>query len=267
MCQHRNKKNHKRALTVLETMLAIAILGIVAVSLGALSSAVESGSEYTFGHAAATQQAQVALLRMQNRMATATATAEFPGFVVFSETVNGRDFPDTLVVWSPPGAAANPAGPPLYRELVIYCPDPASPHEFLEIRASQDNRSTPPLSNMSRWLTELAAIKANPDVDRSVLIETLRAAEIDNAGSRRGVVRFTQRIRPSPGQWAAYQAGSVAWNNLAWVQDIHGADFGLRQSMCHIELQLLADEPGTTVSSDIVIPFFGSAALYYQLSR
>ncbi len=267
MFPHRNSTPSRKALTVLETLIAIAILGMVAVSLGALSSAVESGSAYTFGHAAAVQQARVAVLRIQNRVFRATATAEFPGFFVLHEQVHGWDFPDTLVVWSPLGTAANPAGPPLFSELVIYCPDPASPQQLVEIRASQDNRATPPLSDLAGWRAELAAIKAKADVDRSVLIATLRTMPIESGGARRGVVRFHQRLRPPSSQWDAYQAGSLAWDDLAWVQDIQGGNRGLRQSLCHIELQLLADEPGTAVSSEVVIPFFGSAALYYQLSR
>ncbi len=267
MCPPRNSCASRSALTVVETLMAIVIMGLVAVALGGLSSAVESGSTYTFGHAAAMQQAQVALLRIQHRIATATATAEFPGVQVFHQEIEGWDFPDTLVVWSPQGGAAHPQGPPLFSELVIYCPDPAAPHRLLEIRAAHDDRLTPPVSDRARWLIELAALKADPLSQRSVLIETLRTAQFDSTGQRRGVVRFAARLRPSAAAWAAYQSGAVAWTDLPWAQDVRGARWGQRQSLCQIELQLHADEPGRAVSSEVVIPFFGSAALYYSLPR
>ncbi len=257
-----------RGMTMLEAIVAIAIMGIVALSLAALSTAVETTSEYTFGHGAAIQQARVALRRIQHKISTATATEDFPGCFVFSEFIGGADFPDTLVVWSPSsGAPANAGGPPLYSELLIYCADPAVPNEFVELRAATDMRSTPDFSDMSTWLTELAAIKADGAVARSVLIKTLRTAVPNNLAAERGVVRFTLRVLPSPTEWASYQAGNTTWDNLAWVQDIHGANFGLRQSWCQIELQLLADEVGTVDSSEQILPFFGSAALYYQLEK
>lgn len=262
---HRSKT---RGMTMMEAIVAIAIMGIVAISLAALGSAVETTSEYTFGNGAAIQQARVALLRIRNKISTATASEGFPGFFVSNDFVSGADYPDTLVVWSPlSGAAVNADGPPLYSELLIYCADPAVPNEFVELRAASDVRPTPDLYDASTWLTELAAIKADATADRSVLIETLRTAQPNALTAARGVVRFTQRVLPSPTEWASYQAGSTTWENLAWVQDIRGSNFGLRQAWCQIELQLLADEAGRVASSNRILPFFGSAALYYQLEK
>jgi hypothetical protein len=251
----------------METIVAIAVLSVVAVSLGALSSAIQVSSDYTFGHAAATRQATVALQRIKRHVSTATATADFPGFAVFSEEVDGWQFPDTLVIWHPDGQPANPAGPPRFDELIIYCPDPTEPNRLLEITTPQDARSTPPLSDTAAWQNALAAIKSSNTTERVVLIETLQTAEVNASNPRRGVVRFVQRVLPSQNEWTAYENGSLAWDNIAWVQDIHGSTMGLRQAWCRIELQLVAEEPETGTGSETVLPYFGSATLYYQLQR
>ena len=257
----------RRGLTVLEMVISIAILSLVAVALASLGSAVQVSSDYSFGHAAATQQAKVALQRIKHHITTATASEDFPGFAVIDEVVDGWSFPDALVIWHPAGPAAIPGGPPRFDELIIYCPNPNDPTQFWELTAPTVTRLTPPLSNVSSWRTELAAIKASPNSQRVVLIETLRIANVNNSDPPRGVVRFHQRVRPSQTHWSQYKAGSRSWNNINWVQDIRGSQTGLRQSWCQIELQLIANEPDSPAVTDTIVPFFGSAALYYQLKK
>ena len=265
----RNKQHFQAqsGLTVLEMVISIAILAIVAVALGALGSAVQVSSDYSFGHAAATQQAKVALHRIKHHITTATTSEDFPGFVVIAEEVDGWLFPDTLVIWNPSGAPAAPGGPPRFDELVIYCPNPVTPTELLEITVPGDTRFTPPLSNLSSWRSELQTIKSSVNSNRVVLIETLRTADVNTSDPPRGVVRFAQRVLPSQSQWLEFKSGTRTWDNINWVQDIRGSQTGLRQSWCQIEMHLLANQPDSAAGTDTVVPFFGSAALYYQLTK
>ena len=85
----------------------------------------------------------------------------------------------------------------------------------------------------------------------------------------RGAARFETRLRPSDTDWANYKAGSVTWMNLPWVQGIYGSQAGLRQVWVRMELQFVPGVDWIESNSAAVqaIPFFGSAALYYNLSH
>ena len=74
-------------------------------------------------------------------------------------------------------------------------------------------------------------------------------------------------LRPDDAQWTQFKAGTLAWKDLYWVQGLFGPQVGLRQAWLRTELQLLPG--GTWVSNDPAsqraIPFFGSAAVYYEM--
>ena len=273
MCRRHNRprsapQRRRRGLTLIELLLAMVVMSIVMAALGMLAAAVQASNEYTQSHGVATQHARVTLGRIQQKVAAAAASEDFPGLAVFAESVDGFDFPDTLVVWAPDGAPANADGPPLFRELVIYCPDPAAPHRLLEITVPNDSRATPPLTSTSTWMSELAAIKSSNTATKTVLTDDLRTAPVSQLDDApRGVVRFDERILPSQTDWASFQSGSLAWEDVPWAQDVYGASSGLRQSWCRIELQLVATGGGGVSGSDAAIPFFGSAVLYYDLQR
>jgi hypothetical protein len=91
------------------------------------------------------------------------------------------------------------------------------------------------------------------------------------SGRIRGCLRFAQRVLPSADDWTAYLNASDEagmWAALPWAQSIYGTRTGLRQSWVRFELQLL---PGEVVAHDAAAlpaaPFFGSAALYYEMHR
>ncbi|MBI2478057.1 MAG: hypothetical protein HYV60_05240 [Planctomycetia bacterium] len=115
-----------------------------------------------------------------------------------------------------------------------------------------------------------AVFDSGSDSSAAVLTDLMRVAEVTNSSGRsvakRGCVRFEQGLRPSAAEWQAYRAGSVSWSSLPWVQGISGTTFGQRQALCQIELQL---RPGDIDRHDkqLAVPFFGSAAIYYQLER
>ncbi len=270
LCAGRIKRS-RRGLSLVELLIATAMMSILVLALGSLAHTLQRANEHSSGHSLATQHARVAVERIQRALYQAHANEQFPGFVVFSDHVGSWSFPDTLVVWQPSGKPANAKGMPLFSELVVICPDPNDPHRLLEITNRNDSRPTPVLSDTAAWNAELSAMKVDPSANQVELTNLLRAARTSNAdpNSLRGAVRFNVRLRPSEQQWDDYQSGTADWEDLAWVQDIYGPNTGLRQAWCHFELQLM---PGAgSIQNDptgqTAVPFFGSAAIYYELRR
>jgi prepilin-type N-terminal cleavage/methylation domain-containing protein len=265
-------RQRRPALTLIEMLLALSVLSIMAVALGSLAMSVETSNDYITAQGEAAQHARVILTRIERTLNEAHASEDFPGFAVFAENVNGWQFPDTLVIWHPENAAVQPDDGPLFSELIVICPDPEQPWRLLEIRTPTDNRPAPPLSDSATWQTELAAIKKSATAERVQLTDLLRVGAITSggiAGNARGAVFFHVRVLPSVTQWEQYKAGNVDWEDLPWAQSVHGSRTGLRQSWCAIELQLLPRHGNEhfDLTGDQVIPFFGSAAIYYELSR
>ena len=268
---HRYDKSRRRGLTLLELLIAMSIMVIVIGTLGALARAVQLGSEYGEGHGTATQHGRVCLERIARVVNEATAGSSFPGFLVIPEEVNSWRFPDTLVVWHPESPPTDTDGLPLFSELVIYCPNPAAPGQLLEVTAPGDDRQVPSIDETARWASEIESIKASRDSRKIPLTNLLRTSMVSNVAdyTERGAVRFESLLRPSADQWQQYESGSLDWDELPWVQGIYGSQTGLRQSWLRIEMQLM---PGTTVADNDpggqqAIPFFGSAAVYYEMHK
>ena len=263
----------RNAVTLVELLLAMSVMSMMVVALGTLTAAVQQSGEYTRGVGMMVRHAQVAMERIERTIAESTATAEFPGVAVFIDTVEGVEFPDTLVVWHPETPPVHPNGPPLFRELVIYCPDPGRPNRLLEITIPNDHRLTPPVADVSQWLDELDSIKTSGTSNKVELTSLLRAAELKRPNlremeRRRGCIRFELMIRPSALEWLDHQAGKRLWKEMSWVNDIYTSNSGLRQSLCRIEMQLQPEQipPNSDPKGNHSLPFFGSAVRYYNLS-
>ncbi len=267
-CNPRPKRN---GLSLLELLIAVAVMAMLAGTLAALGQGVQQGFEYCEGYGEATQHARVVLERITRTVSEATANEQFPGFLVVSNEVAGWEFPDVLVVWHPDVPPADPDGLPRFSELVIYCPDWYLPSQLVEITVPGDTRSVPDPADLAAWRSELEVIRKAWDRQSVVLSDLLRAVVVPEAadGSVRGAVRFAGRLRPSETEWAEYQAGTRAWEDLSWVQWIYGPQTGLRQAWVRLEIQLMpgrewvANDP----SRHRPLPFFGSAAVYYELHR
>jgi hypothetical protein len=248
-------------------------MSIVALAMAALATAVRSTRSYAEGQGTAAQHARVVLARIRNTVEEAAASADFPGMAVLSSQVGSFSFPDTLVVWKPTGNPVNPAGPPLYNELVIYCPDPAAPNRLLEITAPTDTRTTPALTDTAAWQSNINAIKTSNAAVKTILTDMLRVADAGSGTSGTGssqlraALRFSVVIRPSQADWTNYKNGTTAWSALNWVQGINGSQAGLRQAWCRTELQLVSTPTTTATANTEAMPFFGSAALYYELTK
>ena len=259
-------------LTLVELMLAMAVLAMVMGTLASLGTGVEQSYEYTEGHGTATQHARVALDRMARAVTRATANEQFPGFIVLAERENTSwRFPDTLVVWCPSGEPADPTGLPRFQELLIYCPSSALPNRLAELSVPGDARTVPAVTDTAAWAAEIAAIKQNVNTKSVALTDLMRTASARTTGNGgwRGCVRFEQRLSPSNAELSQYRSGTLSWSDLAWPQGLYGSQTGMRQAWLRCELQLM---PGTTwVSNDPngqrAVPFFGSAAVSYELQR
>lgn len=260
---------HVRGMTLLELVIAMSLLALVMGTLAGLARTSQQGFEYSEGYGAATQHARVALDRISRTIYGATANEQFPGCIVIAETINSWRYPDTLVVWRPNGAAADPNGLPRYCELVIYCPQTNNPKQLVEITAPIDTRTVPPITDTASWQTEIAAIKTNSLSKVVNLTDLLRFCPIaTSTGSPlRGAVRFETRLRPSQSEWNDFKNNLVNWKDLSWVQGYYGWQAGIRQVWVRIELQLVPQAPNGSASpgNRVPAPFFGSASLYYQM--
>jgi pilin/secretion family protein with methylation motif len=263
-------------LTLVEMLMAMGIMGIMAGVMAALAITVQETGDYNYGRGTAAQHARVALERIRHMVVTATTAKNYPGVAVVYDQSGTYLFPDTLLVWHPAGAPANPSGPPLISEIIFYCPDPNTPNQLIELTAPT-NAQTIPLDsatlNTASWRTTIAAIKTANTSQKTLLTELLRTGQVTQSGTSgpglRGAVRFNLDLHPTAAEWSAYQGGSLTWNNIAWPQGIYGSVAGMRQAWVHTELQLLpAQLKGQQDNSggQLALPFFGSAALYSQVT-
>lgn len=262
-----------RGLTLVELLIAIAIMSTLALALGSLAHGVQVASEYTEGYGTATQHARVVTERINRAVQQAYPSEDYPGVIVVPETIGSWRFPDTLVVWNPAnGAPASSAGPPRVSELKIFCPNPSMPNELLEITAATDTRSLPAATNTAAIKTMIDGLKTSASSKKIVLTDLLRTAPISgNTGPSpdRAGVRFELELRPTASEWASYKAGTTTWANLSWPQNMSGASSALRHVWVRYELQLV---PGVAwIAGDAAgakaTPFLGSATLRYELKK
>lgn len=251
----------RAGLTLIELVLAVSIMTMSVAALAMMSRAVEISSEYNEGYGTATQHARVALNRIQRTVMEAYGNGSYCGAWLTDTTTNSTSHPDTLVVWHPTGDPANPAGPPLTRELVIYCPDAANPNRLLEITKPTDNTSMP-TPGTAAFVSFVNAIKTSSGATKNALTDLVRVV------NGNGVVRFAIALNPSAADWSAYQAGTKTWANLPWVQGIVGPSFGMRQVWVRAELQMVpyGNWIITNSAAQQVVPYFGSSTFNYALS-
>jgi prepilin-type N-terminal cleavage/methylation domain-containing protein len=260
--------NRSSGLTLVELLLAVAILSLIAGALGALARTVSVGSQYSANVATSVQHARVTLERIARTVESACANESFPGAIVVTESVAGLRHPNTLVVWRPQSAAADRAGLPRFNELVIYSASNSARNELYEFTAPSDTRTAPAIANTAAWQSEIAALKVAADTKKTLLTDRLRVSSSAGEPEKRGTIRFEAERRPTASEWAAYRAGTTAWDELPWPQGIYGAQAGMSQTWVRIELQMVPFASSRIVStSESVLPLFGSGAVYFELQR
>jgi hypothetical protein len=249
-------------------LIAMSVVSLMTISLGALTHAVKISSDYTEGTANATQHARVAFERISRAVGQGQASESFPGAIVFADAVGSWTYPDTLVVWHPTGIAASPTGMPQFNEIVVYCPNPAIPSQLLEITSPADTRVVPAITDLVTWSTELTNLKTGLASQKVLITDMLRTATPTGGTTARGAVRFTVELHPTASEWASFRAGTLTFNSVHWAQGIYGSQTGLRQTWVRGELQLM---PGYNLPADpsgqVAIAFLGSAALYWNLHQ
>lgn len=256
-------------MTLIELLISISMMALMAASLGVVARTVQMTSAYTEGYSTATQHARVSFERISRMVSEATASESFPGAAVFATTVGSYRYPDTLVVWHPTTTAANPTGLPQFRELVVYTFNSSDPSQFLEITNPADSRTVPALTSTGTWATELTNLRNSTTATKTLLTDLVRTANASSGTSGiRAAVRFELELRPTAAEVTSYRNGTLAWENMSWAQGIYGSQTGLRQAWVRGEMQLLPSTgAAATRTSQVPAAFFGSAALYSQLSK
>jgi prepilin-type N-terminal cleavage/methylation domain-containing protein len=271
----RQANTHRRGLTLLELMLALTISAIMVGSLSVLASATRQAAEFNQGQSDSIQHARVTLQRITRAVGDAYATETYPGVVVVDATVGTYRYPDTVVIWRPAnGTPTNPAGPPLIKELVIFGPDVNDPSQFVEVTCPTDTRTiqlNDASLNTSTGRTLISSLKTATSSVKTVITTRVRtAATSTGSNSTRAAIRFECELHPTAAEMASFRGGSTAWSNLSWPQSIYSSTFGLRQVWLRSELQLYdrdKNSDGTLPATVAVMPFFGSATNYYNLTK
>lgn len=257
--------NPKRGLSLAELLVASAVMGIICVSFGTLAMSVQMANEYSQEKNLVGQHARVILQRIERTLQSAHATESFPGMVPITYYYSNFDFPQAIAVWDPAGEALTAY--PRIDELVVFAIDPTNPNQLLEIRNQLDTRNAPALTDEAGWRTLVTDLIQSPESEIVEISDLVRAGQ---AGSNYySTLRFQTRIVPSDAEIAAARGGSANWKDLNWATSIYSSKAGIRQVWCHFEWQLVP-------SSDIgqhsglreqAVPFFGSSAIYYQVTQ
>lgn len=261
----------RRGLSLTELLVAATIMVMIVGAMSMLAMTVHSANDHCQGQSTAAQHGRVVLDHITRSISSATASESFPGVVVISDPVGSWTFPDTLVVWLPEGPAADPEGLPRVSEIVLFAPDLAQPNSLVRLRQEGNNATVPAATELASWRALAAAIRTDPDAERTVLTNRLRTGSLiegTGAGTTtnvRGCLRFTRLMAPSESEWADYKEGDLDWDEVAWPLDAFSSVTGTRRVVCQIELQIAPAD--TDTSAVTAVPFFGSAGVTYDLSR
>lgn len=260
---------YRKGLTLPELIISIAIMVMIAGAMAVLSNGVQSVAEHTQGLDLASQHGRIAMSRIDNNLRKAFANESFPGVFVLSTTSGSYTFPDTLFIWRPDVAAANPAGLPMVRELVVYTPDATSPNNLLEVTWPSSSATCPATSDVTSWSTLANNFRTGNGPVRTVLTNMLRSNPVSaNSSTIKGAIRFRVMMQPDATDWAAYRAGTLSWSNLDWPQDLRGSTTGTRIVACQTEMQLLPTTGEINNSTGLgILPMFSSSSISYSLNK
>lgn len=270
-CRLSTARHARRGLTLSELLIAATIMVMIVGAMSMLAMTVHSANDHCQGQSLAAQHGRVVLDHLTRSISSANASESFPGLVVISEQLGSDAFPDTLAVWLPEGAAVDPEGLPRVREMVLFSPDPTQASCLVRIRQVDNGDVAPVATDLAAWRTLAAAIRTDPDAERTTLTDSLRTGSlVEGTGAEqttnfRGCVRFLRLMAPSESEWADYKDGDLNWDEIAWPLDAFSSVTGTRRVICQIELQIAPGD--TATSAETAVPFFGSAGITYDLSR
>jgi len=257
--------HRKHGLSLAELLVASAVMGIICLSFGTLAMSVQMANDYSQEKNLIGQHARIILQRIERTIQGAHATESFPGIVPITYYYSSYDFPQAIAVWDPEGT---PLGSyPQVDELVIFAVDPDNPNQLLEIRNESDSSTAPGLTDEADWRTLVNNLIDSSDSEVVEISDLVRAGK---AGANYySTLRFRTRVVPTDADIAAARAGSVDWEDLNWATSIYSSKAGVRQVWCHFEWQLV---PSSSLEQhnrlrEQSVPFFGSSAIYYQVTK
>ena len=251
-------------------MVSIAIMGIMAAALSTLGATVQMANQYATEQGVSTQHARVLIERIQRNIAKAHANETFPGVVVIPYTSGGKSFPQALVIWEPESEAASPDGSPTLGELIIYASDPASPNRLLEITFRESTAAVPGASAYGDWRIYIQGLIDSEKSRVTEITNLIRVGKnLDSDRTEYSTLRFDIRHSPSDSEFTDYDSANLRWDELSWALGISGSNSGLRQTWCRFEFQIMptSDTSQHRELSAQAVPYFGSAAIYYQVDK
>lgn len=259
------RTSRKHGLTLAELLVASAVMGILCVGFGTLAVSVQMANAYAQEKNKIGQHARVILLRVEQAIQQAHATESFPGFVTICYFNGNYDFPQGIAIWTPSSEPTNDY--PLVNQLTIFACDPRAPNRLLEIRNTSNASVAPVLNITSTWRILVQTLIDDPNSEVTEITDLVRAGKI--GPDYYGTLRFRTRITPTDTELADARSGSVEWESLNWATSIYSSQSGLRQAWCSFEFQLVPSSDITTHANlqDEASPFFGSSALYYQVTK
>ena len=145
---------------------------------------VQFANEYSQGYGTATQHARVAHRPDRPAVQQAYGKSIYPGVWVTQDTDGQWTYPNTLIVWQPSGTPANPSGPPLVQELVIFCPDPNAPNDLVQLTVP-GNTTTVPTTNTPSFTSLINSLKTSSTANKVVLTNLLQVASVSGPAAER----------------------------------------------------------------------------------
>jgi len=264
-----SSKRRQTGLSLAELLVATMIMGLISASFGALAMSIQMANEHATSKNRMGQSARIILGRVERTIGSAHANESFPGVRVVTYSKSTYDFPQVLAVWVPP--ASGPAGSyPQVDELVFFAANPDSPNRLLEIHPVNDSSAAPAFDSDNLWRTLLTQVLEDNETEVIPLFDQLRVGKVSSSDSDTfSTLRFDVRVRPNDDQLASARAGDTNWTDLPWTNSINGNSTGLRQVWVSFSYQIVPsdDVDEHDAMQDQSVPFFGSSAIYYQVSK
>ncbi len=261
---HRMPNRHQRlALTLIEMLLAMAITAVLIAGVVALAKVTEDTFETANTAIEDVQVWKTITQRINRALQHCYANEQFPGAIVVSRVVNGFNFPESLVVWTPvDGKPVDPAGQPRLKELVFFMPAEQAPNELREYTIPDSQVPAPAVEDIAAWRSLVEQIRNNSALPSILLTNRLRYFLF---GSQKlGAVRFYLEMAPPFAKWKNM---SVNWEDLSWPQGLFAPDTGQRRVRIRTEIQLAPSASSAELASSYCRTFIGSLSYYYTLRK
>lgn len=265
-------RRSRRAMTLVELTVSVAVMSLVAVVLGGLISSVRTAREHVSGVQEATAQGRYVVRRLRDAVSRSGtyrigAGPTVAGIAVVWTNASPVARPETLVVWTGGRDASLAGQSPLARlpkanELLIYTPDPAAPQRLVEVvvpTATDDVDFT-----AAGFTTRIGQLIASSAAEKVTICDRVRLGSTGSGSA--AAVRFEFEGLPGDVELAATAVNTPAWAALPWATGSCSSTSGLRQIAVRIELQALTLSRSGSLDGPS-LPVFGSAIRRYVYQK